>query len=72
MNRWAAGLSDWQFAAVTVGLCGLAATVEGVLVVLVLGHLDLASLVLHWGVFTPMLCAVGVHGRRWRKRQVRR
>jgi hypothetical protein len=72
VNRWLGGLSDWQYVAVTASVCGLVGTVEGVLMVLVIGHLDLASLVLHWGVFTPMFCAVLVVEKRRRNRRARR
>jgi hypothetical protein len=72
VNRWVGRLSDWQYVAVTAGLCSLTAVVEGVLTVLVVGQLDLARLILYWCMFTPMLCAACVHGRRWRKRHVRR
>ena len=73
VNRWFDGLSDWQCVAVVAGLCGLACTGEGVLAVLAVGHLDLASFVRFWCVQTLMLCIVGVVvQRRRRNRRVRR
>jgi hypothetical protein len=72
VNRWLDRLSTWQFAAVMVGLCLLACTVEGALEVLVVGHVDLGSLVRFWCVFTLMFCAVGVVQRRRRNRHVHR
>jgi hypothetical protein len=65
-------ISDWQYVAVTAGLCGLTCAVEGMLFTRVAGHRDLASLVTFWAVFTPMLCIACVAGRRRRQRRVRR
>jgi len=71
VNRWLNRLSTWQYVAVMVGLSVATGTVEGVLEVLVVGHLDLASLVRFWCVFSLILCAVGVAQRRRRNRHVR-
>jgi hypothetical protein len=54
------------------GLCLSAGAVEGVLEVLVVGHLGLASLVRFWCVFTLIFCTVGVVQKRQRNRHVRR
>lgn len=72
VNRWLGRLSTWQYVAVMAGLCLSAGAVEGVLEVLVVGHLGLASLVRFWCVFTLIFCTVGVVQRRQRNRDVRR
>jgi hypothetical protein len=72
VNRCLNRLSSWQYVAVMAGLCSLACAVEGVLEVLVVGHLDLASLVRFWCVFTLIFCTGGVVQRRRRNPHVPR